>query len=147
MPLKSGRLTNQERGFAKIFAETANPGYSAAKAGYAHPLPRAHDALQRPAVQAEIVRIQTERLFNTILPLAVAMHEKLLADPKTPAGARVQAVKLAYDRTLGLTEGLGEKEPHEMTGDELQQAVTRLRNEAARRAKPVIEADDSDVMG
>ena len=152
MPLKNGHTTRQERKFAENYAMTGDVGYSAAKAGYKQ-YQGGSQALQRPAVQDEIRRIQMAKLFNEVLPLAVQEHIKLLEDPKTPAGAKVQAVKLAYDRTLGSQEGAHSKAPHEMSTEELQAelAASKLRLAAlesakADQARPIIEAKASDVF-
>jgi hypothetical protein len=124
-------------------AVTGDPTYSAAKAGYAHPQPRGSDAMARPQVQAEIVRLQTERLFSEILPLAVQEHKALLTNALTPAGAKVQAIKLAYDQTFGRDAAAAGKDPSEMNGDELASAIDRLYQERANRAKPVVQLEES----
>lgn len=110
-------------------------------------------ALARPAVQAEIARTQTERLFNEVLPLAVQVHLDVLSDPRTPAGARVQAVKLAYERTLGGESSDKAKDPHEMAPDELAKALNEAKLRAAAlesvkadRARPVVELE-ADAAG
>lgn len=136
--MKSGALTPAETRVAQAYAGTLDQGFAAKKAGISQP--GASKALQRPAVQAEIVRIQTEALFSEILPLAVAVHRRLLTDPKVPAGAQVQAVKLAYDRTLGMEGADKAKEPHEMTPDELARAINALERVAADRARNVTPA-------
>lgn len=145
MPRRNGRKTPNERVFAEVYAVTGDREYAGAKAGYAVPASGASQALQRPAVQAEIARIQQEKLFSTVLPLAVQVHTQILLDPKAPAGARVQAVKLAYDRTLGLSEAMGGKEAHEMTAEEIAKAIEQLQRVAADRAKPVIEGEASSI--
>jgi len=132
---------------------------AAAKAGYADVSSGSH-ALKRPDVQAEIARLQTERLFNEVLPLAVQVHIDLLTSPTTPAGAKVQAVKLAYDRTLGVEGAANAKQPHEMTPEELAKAIAEaklkaatLENVKADRARPVLEhepgesAEEADIFG
>lgn len=149
MPIKGGKMTPQEKAFAASYAETGNSRYAATKAGYSSPDQRASQALQRPAVQAEIARRQQELLFSQVLPLAVQVHLKILADEKAPAGARVQAVKLAYDRTLGLNEAMGGKEAHEMTAEEIAKAIEQLQRVAAERARPVmdLQAEAMDEPG
>lgn len=139
MPKKGGKATPQERRFVKEYAATGHAQFAAAQAGYARPSAAASQALARPAIQAAIREEQTARLNNELLPLAVRAIERLLLDPKTPAGATVQAAKLVMDRTLGDTSAAGGKEPHEMTGEELARALDRLRQEASERSKPVIE--------
>jgi hypothetical protein len=124
-------------------AVTGDPTYSAAKAGYSTPQPRGSEVLARPKVQAEIVRLQVARLFDEILPLAVEQHKALLTNALTPAGAKVQAIKLAYDRTLGRDDAAAGKDPSEMNGDELADAIDRLYRERAARAKPIVEHEES----
>jgi hypothetical protein len=144
MPRKGGKLTAGERSIAQSYAVTGDKAFAAVKAGLSVRAGTVDKALQRPAVQAEIARIQQEKLFNDVLPLAVAVHEAILRDPKAPAGARVQAVKLAYDRTLGRDEAFKGKDPHEMTPDELAKAIDELKRAAADKARPVLELEVVD---
>lgn len=137
MPRKKGGLTRQEKVFAETIAGTGDKHYAAAKAGYSQPAVGAHRALARPIVHAEIARIQTDRLFNELLPAAINCLAEIIASPKAPAGARVQAAKLVMDRTLGGDDARQGKEPHEMTGEELANAIDQLERIAAERAKPV----------
>nr|WIE92063.1 hypothetical protein P9270_002305 [Mesorhizobium sp. WSM4875] len=143
MKLRKGSLTRQEAAFATTMAATGDPTYSAAKAGYGSPQPRGSELVARPKVQAEIVRLQTARLFDEILPLAVEQHKALLTNPLTPAGAKVQAIKLAYDRTLGREDAGSGKDPAEMNGDELAEAIERLYRERAARAKPIVDHEST----
>lgn len=138
MPLKSGRMTPKEKRFAKAYADTSDALYSARVAGYASPETHAQAIAERPEVMAQAREIQKRRITNEILPLAVAAHIRLLTDKNTPAGAVVQAVKLAYDRAFGEVADGESKAPHELTGDELARQIERLRQEAAARAQPVI---------
>lgn len=157
MPLKNGKMTPPEKAFTKVYAATGDATYSAQKAGYSSPQPRSSEMLQKPAIQAEILRLQTERLFNEILPLAIQAHVEILTDPKTPAGARTQAVKLAYDRTFGASDAANGKEPHEMTPAELARALAEAKLKAAAlesvkadRARPIVDVepiDDSEDEG
>lgn len=157
MPKKGGRMTRPERVFAGAYAASGDKALAARQAGLSTTSGAAHKALQRPAVQAEIARIQMERLFSEVLPLAVQVHLDILNDPRTPAGARVQAVKLAYDRTLGSDEAGKGKDPHEMTPDELAKALAdaklraaALEHAKAERARPVVELEpepDHDLFG
>jgi hypothetical protein len=147
MPLKNGMITPQENMYVQAVVRTGDPVQAAKEAGYKHPAQRAHDIAQRPAIQAEISRVQQERLFNEILPLAVEAHKQLLLDPRTPAGAKVQAVKLAYDRTMGSDEK-AQKEPHEMSAAELATMLDKLKREASDRSKPaVIEHEPTPEPG
>ena len=142
-----------ESKFAAAYAATGDASYSGAKAGYALPHARASEALQRPAVQEEIRRIQVQRLFEEALPLAVTTLCKIMGDERQPAGARVQASKIALDRTLGDPNTAESKQAHEMSPDELAKAIAdaklraaALEHVAADRAKPVIEHDKSGIL-
>lgn len=141
------RMTGKERVFAHQFAATGDKTYAATKAGYSQPAVGAHRALAKPEVNSEIARIQSERLFQEALPLAVSCLVGLLRNDKAPAGARVQAAKVVFDRTLGTQDGVGGKEPHEMTGEELARAIAELERVAADRAKPVNAAPAPDPGG
>jgi len=138
MPRIGGTLTPQEQACAEAFAATGSTTEAGEAANYAHPVFAASRTLARPAVAAEVARIQLERISNEVLPLAVDVHVALLRNPRTPAGALVQAVKLAYDRALGVGAADG-KEPHEMTADELARALNALKREQSDRAAPIIE--------
>jgi hypothetical protein len=142
MPLKSGALTPQERKVAGVYAVTGDQGYTAYKAAISQP--GASKALSRPAVQAEIARLQVERLFTEALPAAVSCLVSLIKNEKAPAGARVQAAKVVMDRTLGAGDAAHGKEPHEMSGEELARAINELTRVAADRAK-VVTIDETPV--
>ncbi|CAK7259110.1 MULTISPECIES: hypothetical protein [unclassified Shinella] len=133
-------MTYAERRIAEVMAETGNRKFAASEAKVSYSSGAVDKAMQRPAVLNEIARIQTEKLFSELLPLAVRVHAEILADPKAPAGARVQAVKLAYDRTLGAQDGAQAKEPHEMTAEEIAEAIGKLEAIAIGRAKTVESA-------
>lgn len=145
MPIKNGKMTAQERKFAEVYANTLDKAYAATAAGCATPRKGAWAMMTREPVLAEIARIQQDRLTKEVLPLAVDVHLQLLRDERTPAGARVQAVKLAYDRALG-AEAANGKAPHEMTGEELARVLESLKLEASNRAKPVIEQRSEGVF-
>lgn len=141
MPNQRGELNRREAAFAEAYAMTGDRIISATMAGYAHPKVSAYQALQRPEVQERVLAVQMERINNHLLPLAVGALERILTDPKSPAGAQVQAAKLVFDRALGDGSAAADKAPHEMTGDELARQLERLRQEAAARARPVIDAE------
>lgn len=129
---------------SEAYAATGDKHFAAFKAGVSPTSNAVGKALQRPAVQVEVARAQQERLFNEVLPKAVEVHLRLLRDPKTPAGALVQAVKLAYDRTLGSEDATKHKEAHEMTPEELATAIATLQRVKSERATTVIDAEPID---
>ena len=144
MPIKTGTLTPQERIVAQARAAGASVGAAGEAAGYADNT-GASRALARPLVAAEVARLQLERITNEALPLAVDVHIAMLRNPRTPAGALVQAIKLAYDRALGPGTSEG-KEPHEMTADEIAKALNALKREQSDRAAPIIEHEATPTI-
>lgn len=134
-------MTRKEIGFSAAMAATGDAAYSAAKVGAKQPLPRAFEMLGRPAVQAEIRAQQLARLHNDLLPLAINTLETALTDPVVPWGSKMVASKIVLDRVYAPGEAGAGKDASEMTGDELQSAIDRLRREASARAKPILEAE------
>ena len=139
-------VVNKHRAAVKAFAETSDKEYAAFKAGYSPASSVIDKIIRRPDSQAEIARIQTARLFNELLPLAVSAHIDLLK-PETPAGARAKAVDMAYKYTIGQTGGPDDKDPASMTAEELARESARMRAQVAMleglagdRARPIDDA-------
>lgn len=148
MGVRGGGLSSQQKAFAGHYAVTGDAVYSAAKAGYSSPAPRASQNLALASVQAEIARRQVERLFDEALPAAVDCLVSIIRSEKAPAGARVQAAKVVLDRTLGSDEAGKAKEPSEMTPEELSHEIDKLTRIASERARPVANgSQEHDVFG
>lgn len=140
MPLKNGRMTNQEKVFIGALAETSDKIFAARQAGYAYPESTACNLVNKQSLMVEVHRIQQERLDSELLPAAINALHRLLTDTRTPSGAVVQAAKVVLDRTLGVQNPESSKGVHEMTGDELARQLDRLRHEAAARSGKIIDA-------
>jgi len=138
-------LNRQQKTFSNHYAATGDAVYSATKAGYRSPAPRASQNLALPSVQAEIIRVQTAKLFSEALPAAVKCLVDIIGNEKAPAGARVQAAKVVLDRTLGSEDGGKAKEPHEMSPDELAKEIEKLTRVASDRAKLVDNHSQQDT--
>lgn len=141
MPTRAGRLTPQELTFSRVMADTGDKHYAAAQAGYSNAKVQGSQLINKPAIQSQIVQYQAGRLVEEGLPAAIDCLIGLVKNDKAPAGARVQAAKVILDRSFGADGDAAGKQPHEMTPDELQAAIDRLRKEASERAKPVIDAE------
>lgn len=143
-------MTYAEKRIAEVMAETGSRKLASIEAGVSPTSGAVAKALARPAVQEEIRRQQVEKLFKDALPAAVTCLIGIMTDDKAPAGARVQASKVVLDRTLGAAEDGTRKEPHEMTAEEIADAIGKLEAMAAERAKPVISAqpvpNDGDMF-
>lgn len=137
-----------EREFIKHYSRTVDARYAAEKAGYAHPAVQGPALARRPAVIEAARTRAAEDLANLIIPLAVSRHLETLQ--KAPIGQALNgAIKLAYQYGLGENAQKVSKEPHEMTGEELAEAIATLKRAAADKAKPVIEhvpADSASVF-
>lgn len=144
MPDKTGRMTPRETIWAKRFAETGDATYAAQKAGYSSPQPRGSQNLANENLMAEARRLTLQRLANEILPLAAQRHVDLLKDPKTQGQTLNRAIEMAYKYGLSELTGGKEKQAHEMTAEELAQALAVLERVAADRAKPVIELEANE---
>lgn len=136
MPLKSGMKTPQEAAWVETMARTGDALYAATKAGYAHPQPRASANLAKPDLMAD-VRRETSRILARAGVIAAERLAKIVADPKSKDSDAIAAAKVILPQALGTDAE--RKQPHEMTGDELQRAIDQLRREAGDRAK-VIDA-------
>lgn len=155
MPRKNGRLTAAEMAVARAMAETGNKRYAMHASGLTKN--GVGMALQRPSVQAEIVREQNRILYETALPLAVGRLVRILGDDRIRPSDHNQAIKIALAHTLGGSGAANDKQPHEMSPDELatQLATARARAAAlesvqADRARPIVELEpepEGDIFG
>ena len=136
MPDKSGRLTHQEQTFVQRFAATGDAREAAQAAGYKSRASE-HQLTLRPQIMAEIGRVQAERLMIEGLPAAVECLIGLVRNSHAPAGARVRASEVIIHRTIGDKSDGREKEPHEMTAEDIAKRLDELERLAASRAKPV----------
>lgn len=140
MPTKTGALTLQERRFVEAYSKHGDRQRAEKAAGYA---PNGgYVVLARPEIQKRILAEQTARLTSDALPLAVSTLIEIMQNPKAPAAARVQASKVVLDRAMPQGEGQAGKELHEMTPEELAQAIAMLESVASSAARDVSPSPD-----
>lgn len=132
MPDKKGRFTVQEAAWTKHMARTGDAVYAASKAGYAAPYTSAGQLQKRPDVMAD-VRAETTRILVRAGVIAAERLASIVADPTSKNSDAIAAAKVILPQALG--QAADGKQPHEMTGDELQRAIDQLRREAGDRAK------------
>lgn len=150
MPARKQRLSQQELTYATNVAKTGDPTYAAKVAGYSQPYVAVHRLKERSIVNAEVKRQQEARLFNDLLPAAVGLLERVLADETETTRNRIQAAKIVLDRTLGAPGAAESKDIHEMTAGELEDYRRKLEaqlREFAQEAIDVTPAQDPDVFG
>lgn len=143
MPLKNGRLTPKERAVVAGFVATGDPREAARRAGLAQPQTAGYHVVARPAVQAEVFRLQMERLTNEAMPLAIDTLIACMRSDKAPWAAKNQAAKIALDHTAGREGAGGVKPDHELTMDEINAKIAALEARKVERATPVDVEDVS----
>jgi hypothetical protein len=74
-------------------------------------------------------------LANEILPEAAKRHLAVLRDPKVAGQTLNRAIELAFKYGFADQAATRTKELHEMTADELAEAIALLERTAAGRAK------------
>lgn len=78
-------------------------------------------------------------ITTSLLPLAVAAAEAMLLNPQTKDAARATIIRTVFEFSVGkLDDTASSKQLHEMTYDEVQEAIEALRDEQRSR---VIEAE------
>lgn len=143
MPYVNGRLTPGERAIAKAYAEVPNQAYVAFKTGMSSG--GISLALARPAVQDQVEK-NLKQLLEEGSMKGAKLLSKVVDDEKVPMNLRIQAgtnlikAHQNYDAGKG-----GEREPHEMSIDEIHAKLASLEHEASNRAR-LIEAPDSSVF-
>lgn len=138
MPTQTGEFTDKEQKFMEAYIRTSDRVYAEKQAGLRSR--SGYAILSRPACMDFIVKRQRARMAHDALPLAVATVIEVMGNPKAPANARVSAAREVFNQVLGKdeTDGAGSsKEPHEMSAEELAEAISKLESVAAGRARQV----------
>ena len=144
MPQKDGTLTRAERAFIASYAAHGSREKAEKDAGLR---PRSgYDVLARPEIQKRIIATQTAKLTGEALPIAVDTLISIMQNAKAPAAARVQASRVVLDRAMPTGEDGRVKDLHELTPEEISQAIATLEAQAASVAKDVTPPD-SDIFG
>ena len=153
MPLKSGKLTPQERAFVGHMSRTNDATYAAEKAGYAHPVHAGSNIMRRDVVKNEVLKRQRERIETEGVTMAVDFTLMAIQEERFPPGVRLNAAKLMLDHAFRDATASDDKQAHEMSPDELAKAIAdaklraaALEHVAADRAKPIIEHDKPDIL-
>lgn len=147
MPSQTGRMTAKERTFIDKRVALGDDVAAAQAAGYAYPHQAAKQLNERPAIAAEVRKREAERITNDLLPLAVDRVERILRDDKAEMRHVLTAAKMVWDRSLGAEAGALQKEPHEMTADELAERVAQLRQRQAEIAGEARDVTPETIEG
>lgn len=134
MPRKDGSLTRGEQDFIEAYAQSQDRAAAEKSAGLR---PNSgYAVLARPEIQAEIARRISAEIHD-LGHLATAKLRYLVTSDKVPAAAAFQAAKYILDRIEGGAPGGPDRDPAEMTPEELAAEIARLETRAAAAARPV----------
>lgn len=120
------------------------PVEAAKRQEYGNPHKAAKDFMARPDVLLAIRRHSVGTLVGEGVPLAIKTLFQILKDEAAPARVRVDAAKTVLDRAgiaaarPAAPEAKNEKALSDMSPDELRALISRLENEVAERAEPVL---------
>lgn len=125
MPLKNGRSTPMERAYAEHMAMTGDPVYSATKAGYSSPQVQGYQLKAKPDIQADISRRVMSKLADLGELAVKTVNEAMLSSTATWTN-KLTAADMVLKR-LEKGEGTGDKEPSEMSADEIAAQIRALQ--------------------
>lgn len=141
MPIKGGKMTRKENRFIDEMVKTGDKPYSAHRAGYAQPETAGYIVANKDVIDAAIRQRSAARLNNEGVPIAINVLIDIALDIKQPGNTRVNAADKILKHANAGIEAVGDKEPHEMTADELAKAIEHLNRVKADKARLVIEQD------
>lgn len=139
MPDKAGRFSDQEKRFNDAFSRTKDREYARWFAGYKSPA-SVTEALQNPAMQADIRRREMDRLTHDTLPLAIDTLHAAMSETGVPWGQKIKAADTTLKYAMAPRDGSERKDIASMSADELQMAI----DIASRRMK-ILTGDVIDV--
>jgi hypothetical protein len=144
---KGPALNEKQAGMLADILAGIPPIEAARRQGYLEPHVTAKRFMQRPDVLLAIKRDSIGQLVGEGVPLAISTLFTILKDEAAPARVRVDAAKTVLDRAgiaaarPAAPEKASEKALSEMSPNELRALISRLENEVAERAAPVLATD------
>ena len=119
---------------------------ASARAGYANDTSGSR-ALARPAVAAEVARIQRARIDNELLPLAVDLLKTVLQDDDAAYRDRIRAAEIVVKHATPAADSAVGKELHEMSMAEIERELQRIKAERARLTATDLELVEEQPQG
>lgn len=144
---KHNQLTEKEIAISRAYARLGSPTAVANELQVNRQT--VYDTIKRPHV-AEAIVIARSTLAGELLPLAIdsvkrSLQRHLNGDPEA-AALIADARRHVFEHALPKQEGDQAKEPHEMTAEEIADAIQRLEREASERARSINPPND-DIFG
>jgi hypothetical protein len=119
-------------------ARTGDATYAAEKAGYGGPPVIAGSKLMaKEGVRAQVMAEYDLAIVNELLPAAYQAALRIFQNPHSPAGAVMAGFKIVKDHVFRDDPDMLEKDPSEMTLDEIARKQQRLQEERETRAKDI----------
>lgn len=147
---KGPALNEKQAGMLADILSGIPPIEAAKRQGYQNPHNAAKDFMARPDVLLAVKRDSIGQLVGEGVPLAISTLFMILRDDAAPARVRVDAAKTVLDRAgiaaarPAAPEKANEKALSDMSPNELRALISRLENEVAERAAPVLAPDSGD---
>lgn len=129
--------TDMQISFIDAVSRGIEPLQAATDAGYAAPAATVYQLLRSPRVVEEIARnLERSRVESGAIGLSVA--REIAQQRQAPAAARMTAARtlMEWAGMIG-RNGPAEKDPADMSTEELKGLLGRIDTEIATRAKPV----------
>lgn len=127
--------------FIEKYAKTGDPTYAAFRAGYAQPEISGHVILRQASIRDALeARRLARNEISAALPAIIAEHKRRLLDPATTNREFSALVAPFYKAARLSDEATEQKEPHEMTADEIAAAIDALERKAMENAKLIEDA-------
>lgn len=139
------KLSKEEARFVVGVIRRMDPIEVCRTLGYAEPDLTAYEFLGRAHVQEALRARAMRHVFGALLPSALLAHQEILDDRAAPPSARMQAVRAVYDLVSLSGDMNAEHEQRnnvpisEMSAQELQSKVDRLRNDLAQLDNSLVD--------
>jgi hypothetical protein len=144
MPISEMQLSEMQEKFARQYAATRNATYAATAAGYKQPGVKGAQLRADVAVSARVHQLIQEKFMRYAEDVPDVLAS-IMYNPASKGADRIKAATLIAAGTGYVApKSLDQLEPHEMTPDQLAQALDLKRREAD--ALEVVAADRARLV-
>lgn len=143
------RLNDRQDAFVRAVLDGLAPKEAARVAGYSVGNATVSSLLSAPQVQYALEIGLRKQLHGELVPLAFNVLRKLVTEGESER-VRLDAAKIILDRggfvpvKQSVTEE-GEREPEQMTTEQLHARIEQLEREIGERAKVIAPSDEPDT--
>lgn len=136
------KLTDVQSAFISyLVLEGCNPTEAARRAGYSHPKNRAYELLRKAHIVAAIREEQGRILDGDLANIAMNTLRSVMENKNSPASSRVAASRAVLEASGYFRRSdnmsLEEKDPLDMTAQELEEFIRRSRQKIQKLSQPL----------